>query len=103
MRSIVLTIFVVLWAVVLILTGGRFLALLVNANKDSEIIQKLHDWSDFWVKPFFNVLGIENKAVGNTGGVFEPASLLAFVVYLLIGAVIYSLLNRTTLGRFRHA
>ena len=67
------------------LTGGRFLALLAGANRDSDLIQGLYDVSEFWVEPFFNLFGLSDKAVQNTGGVFEPASLIAFMVYLMIG------------------
>ena len=95
-------IFAVLWAIVLLLVGGRFLALLVGANQDSQLIQKLYDWSDFWVKPFFNLFGLDNKAV-HGAGTFEPASLIAFVVYLAIGAIIYTLLSGVGFARLRHA
>jgi hypothetical protein len=103
MRGLLLTVFAVFWAFVLLLTGGRFLALLVNANRNSDLIDGLYDLSEFWVEPFFNVFGLTNKAVEDTGGVFEPASLLAFVVYLMIGALISMLLSGAALARFRHA
>ncbi|HET8943234.1 MAG TPA: hypothetical protein VFO59_00485, partial [Dehalococcoidia bacterium] len=74
MRGLLLTVLAVFWAVILVLTGGRFLALLAGANQDSELVQKLYDWSEFWVEPFFNMFGLGNKAVEDTGGVFEPAS-----------------------------
>ena len=85
-------------AIVLTLTGLRFLALLVDANRDSELIQKLYDYSEFWVEPFFNIFGLENQAVDG-GGTFEPASLIAFVVYLLIGGFIASILTGTFYNR----
>jgi hypothetical protein len=103
MRGLLLTVFAVFWAFVLLLTGGRFLALLVNANRDSDLIDGLYDLSQFWVEPFFNILGLGNKAVEDTGGVFEPASLIAFVVFLVIGALIWMLLSGAALARFRHA
>jgi len=103
MRSLLLTILAVIWAIVLILVGGRFVALLANANRDSELIKNLYDWSEFWVEPFFNMFGLANKAVENTGGVFEPASLIAFLVYLVIGAFVWMILSGAALTRFRHA
>lgn len=36
MRGLLLTILAALWAVLLVLTGGRFLPLLAGANQDSE-------------------------------------------------------------------
>ena len=103
MRSLLLTIFAVLWAIVLVLVGGRFVALLAGANQDSELIRNLYDWSEFWVKPFFNMFGLANKAVENTGGTFEPASLLAFAVYLIVGAFVWMILSGAAFTRFRHA
>jgi hypothetical protein len=103
MRGMLLTIFAIVWAVVLILTGGRFIALLVNANRNSDLVDGLYDLSQFWVEPFFNILGLGNKAVEDTGGVFEPASLIAFVVFLVVGALIWMLLSGAALTRFRHA
>ena len=84
------------------LTGGRFLVL-AGANPGSELIEELYDLSEFWVEPFFNMFGLDNKAVADTGGVFEPASLLAFLVYLVIGGVVWTILSGAALGRFRHA
>ena len=49
--------------------------------------------SDFWVKPFFNMFDLGNKSVNDTGGVFEPASLIAFIVYFIIGMVVLSILT----------
>lgn len=92
LRSVVTTIFALVWAVVLVLVGGRFLALLAGANTDSEIIDRLYRHSDFWVKPFFGMFDLANKTVEDTGGVFEPASLLAFIVYFVAGALIMTLL-----------
>ena len=63
MRGLLVTVFAVLWAFFLLLVGGRFLALLVNANRDSDLVDGLYDLSEFWVEPFFNVFGLTNKAV----------------------------------------
>jgi hypothetical protein len=89
----VLAVVGLVWAVILVLVGGRFLALLLDANRDSEIIDRLYRHSDFWVKPFFDILDMGNKAVEETGGVFEAASAVAFVVYFLIGALIIGVLR----------
>ncbi|HEV8574483.1 MAG TPA: hypothetical protein VGR43_07210 [Dehalococcoidia bacterium] len=103
MRSLLLTIFAVFWAIVLVLTGGRFLALLAGANADSDLVRELYDLSNFWVEPFFNMFRFDNKAVEDTGGVFEPASIIAFLVYLLLGALISTILSGAAIARFRHA
>lgn len=96
LRGVVTTIFGIFWAIVLVLTGGRFLALLANANRNSEIVSWLYRHSDFWVKPFFGMFSLANKAVGDNGGVFEPASFIAFIVYLLAGVIVMAILNTQT-------
>lgn len=92
-RNLLLTLLGLGWAAILVLTGGRFLALLVDANRDSEIIDRLYRHSDFWVKPFFNMFDLANKSVEDTGGVFEPASLIAFIVYALAGLLVFGLIG----------
>ena len=101
LRGVVTTIFGVFWAIILVLTGGRFLALLANANRDSDLVSWLYRHSDFWVKPFFGMFNLANKAVGDNGGVFEPASFIAFIVYLLAGLLVMAILNSQT-GRFHN-
>jgi hypothetical protein len=100
MRGLILTAFSVLMAVVLTLVGLRFLALLLDANRDSQLVHDLYRYSEFWVKPFFNVFGWKNQAAAG-GGTFEPASLLAFVVYLVIGAFVESILTGGVYSRWR--
>ena len=77
----------------LFMTGARFILLLLNANKANEIVHWILSRSDYWVKPFINLLSMSNKAVGDTGGVFEPASLIAFIVYAIVGSLILALLS----------
>ena len=104
-RDVLLTILSLVWAAILLLVGGRFLALLFGANPDSELVDGLYRYSDFWVKPFFNIMGLANKTVNNTGGVFEPASAIAFVVYFIVGAIVLSIVRSAASGhdsRWRH-
>lgn len=84
----------------LLMTGVRFLLLLLNASKDNEIVHWILSRSDFWVKPFVNLLHLANKTVGDTGGVFEPASLIAFIVYAVVGSLILAVLNGALFGGF---
>ncbi len=95
LRGLITTVVGLVWAAILVLVGGRFLALIVDANRDSEIVQRLYRHSDFWVKPFFGMFDLANKTVSDTGGVFEPASLIAFVVYSIAGALVLSILGAT--------
>lgn len=92
-RGVLMTILALLWAAILVLVGGRFLALLFDANRDSDLVGRLFRHSDFWVKPFFGMLGLTNEAVEQTGGVFEAASFLALVVYLVAGLVLFALIS----------
>jgi hypothetical protein len=82
----------VLWALILLLVGGRFLVLLIGANRESEIVDWVLSRGEFWVEPFFGIFGLANEAVERSGGVFEPASLIAFIVYFVVGALILRLL-----------
>ncbi len=92
-RDVLRTIASIVLAVILFLVAGRFLALLFNANKSSEIVDWIIRHSDFSVKPFFGIAGLENKAVVSTAGVLEPASAVAFLVYLVVGSIVLSLLS----------
>lgn len=98
-RSVITTILGLTWAAILILVGARFLALLVDANRASEIVDRIYRHSDFWVKPFFGMFDLSNKAVEETGGVFEPASFIAFIAYFLAGLLVMAILN-ASYGRF---
>jgi hypothetical protein len=82
----------------LFMTGARFVLLLLNANKDNEIVSWILSRSDFWVKPFVDIFNLTNEAVGDTGGVFEPASLIAFIVYAIVGSIILGALRGSLFG-----
>ena len=99
-RSLIATAFVVFLVIVLALTGLRFLALLANANRDGDLIHDLYRYSEFCVKPFFSVFGLKNRDVDG-GGTFEPASLIAFFVYLVVGGLAGSALSGMFADRFR--
>src|SRR4051812_16319819 len=91
LRNLVATVLGLLWAGIIVLVGGRFLALLVDANRDSEIVQRLFRHSDFWVKPFFGIFDLSNETVSRTGGIFEVASFVALIVYLVVGLLVIAL------------
>jgi hypothetical protein len=82
------------------MTGARFVLLLLNANKGNEIVHWILSRSDFWVKPFANLLDLSNQAVGDTGGFVEIASLIAFIVYAVIGGLLLAALNGVLFGGF---
>jgi hypothetical protein len=84
----------------LFMTGARFILLLLNANKENEIVHWILSRSDFWVKPFVNLFHLTNQAVGDTGGVVEPASLIAFIIYAIVGSLILAALSGALFGGF---
>ncbi len=102
LRSLVVTVLSLVWAAILVLVGGRFLALLFDANRTSEIVDRLYRHSDFWVKPFFGMFDLANKTVGETGGVFEPAAAIALVVYFVAGLLVMALLTSAAMPFTRH-
>jgi hypothetical protein len=93
-RGLIMAVLGLLWAMIVVLVGGRFLALLVDANRDSEIVQRLLRHSDFWVKPFFGILDLTNETVRQTGGIFEVASFIALIVYVVAGLIVFALANQ---------
>jgi len=86
----------------LFMTGARFILLLLDADKGNEIVHWILSRSDFWVKPFANLFHLSNQAVGDTGGFVEPASLIAFIVYAVVGGFILAVLNGAFFGGFGH-
>lgn len=84
----------------LFMTGARFLLLLLNANKGNDIVHWILSRSDYWVKPFVDLFQLANQGVGDTGGFVEPASLIAFIVYAVVGGFILAALNGGLTGRF---
>jgi hypothetical protein len=83
-----------LWAFVLLLVGARFIMLLVNANRDSAIVEWVLNRSQFWVEPFFGIFNLTNEAIGTTGSVVEPASIVAFLVYAIVGGIVLRVLGQ---------
>jgi hypothetical protein len=102
LRSLVSTAVAIVWAIILVLVGGRFLALLVDANRDSELVSRLYRHSDFWVKPFVGMFDLSDKTVHATSGVFEPASFFAFIFYFVAGAVVMSILSWSVVPGLGH-
>ena len=97
---ILTTLVSIFWAFLLFMTGARFLILLLNIDRSNEIVDWILRHSDYWVKPFFHLLHLANKGIG-TGGFIEWASLIAFIVYLVVGRIILNLLGRASWGGVR--
>jgi hypothetical protein len=93
-------------AFLLFMTGARFILLLLDANKGNEIVHWILSRSDFWVKPFASLFDLSNQAVRETGGFIEPASLIAFLVYAVVGGLALAAMNGMLFGGrrlLRHA
>ena len=82
--------------------AGSQVALLLGAERSSDLVDRLYQHSDLWVRPFYNLFGFRNEALGG-GSVFEPASLFAFIVYFLVGSLLLSLFSGRLFHRFQHA
>ena len=82
----------------LFMTGARFLILLFNADRGNEVVDWILTKSDFWVKPFLELLSLENRGIEETGGFVEPASAIALVVYLVAGALAIRVLRSASAG-----
>lgn len=85
-------------AFLLFMTGARFLIFLFDVDRSSKAVDWILRKSDFWVKPFADLFDLGNKAVTETGGFFEPASLIAFVVYLVVGGLVIGLIRNASYG-----
>ena len=74
--------------------GFRLAFLLGNANPANGFVDFIYDVTDPLVEPFQGI--IANEAVD--GGIFEPASLIAMVVYLVGAALLIAVLLVLTSG-----
>jgi uncharacterized protein YggT (Ycf19 family) len=74
-------------AVVEVILGFRLGFLLANANASNGFVDFIYDISDPLTDPFQGI--ISNRSVD--GGVFEPASVIAMLVYLVAGALLIAL------------
>jgi len=82
----------IVFGVIELLVGFRFLFLLFGANSASTFVQWVYQVSGPLVAPFEVVFGhTVNTVQGVSGSVFEIASLLALIVYGVIGGIVLSL------------
>jgi uncharacterized membrane protein len=77
-----------------VLIGLRFVFLLLGASFDSSFVRWVYDVSHPLVAPFGTIFGHTAHPVAGTipGSFFEPASLIALVVYAVVGGVLLRLL-----------
>jgi YggT family protein len=74
--------------------GLRFLFLLLGASAQSSLVAWIYSVTQPLVTPFTAIFGHSTAAAPGTlaGSVFEPASLIALIVYGIIGGFILRML-----------
>lgn len=72
------------------LIGTRFVLLLSGAGVGNSFVDFIYDVSDPFVSPFEGIF--DNQTVGDDG-IFEPASLIALIVYPIIALLLGALLR----------
>jgi hypothetical protein len=85
----------VILTALLFLVGGRFIALLVAADR-TDLVAWILRHSDFWVRPFSHMFGLQNASAPG-GGTFEFASLVAFGAYFIAGGIAIAIASRLLL------
>lgn len=78
----------IVFGLIELLVGLRFLFLLFGANAGATFVQWVYQISAPLVAPFEVVFGHTVNTIQGSGSVFEIASLLALVVYGVIGGLI---------------
>ena len=68
----------------------RFVLRLFGASTESNFVQFIYDISQPLVTPFF---GIFNSDITYGAGAFELETLIAMIVYMLVGYIIVALVN----------
>lgn len=76
-----------LLGVVEVVIGARFVLRLLGANADAGFAQFIYGLSAPLVAPFLGLFG----TIQTQGSVFEPQSLIALVVYALVGWLVVKL------------
>lgn len=73
----------------------RFVLLFVGANAANSFVTWVYDWSSPFVAPFANIFGQHVTTTGQgvvTQSIFDWTTLIALVIYALIGALLARLL-----------
>src|SRR5437870_5253804 len=85
-------------AAVEVMLGFRLGFLLAGANPSNGFVDFIYDISDPLAEPFQGI--VSNRGVD--GGTFEPASIIAMLVYLVAGALLIALILATRSGLVPH-
>ena len=91
-----------MWSIVSLIFGAielgiglRFLFLLLGASSQSLFVEWIYNVTHPLVAPFSAIFGSTTASVptGLSGSVFEPASLIALIVYGVIGGFVLRMLS----------
>lgn len=80
-----------------LVTGFRFVLLLVGANPSAPFVAWIYNWSEPFVAPFSGILGQQSVVAGQGAvaqSVFDWTALVAVVVYAVIAALLARLVSR---------
>jgi hypothetical protein len=83
----------VIFGAIELLVGLRFILLLLGANPSTAFVSWIYGWSTPFVAPFAGILGQPITAPSGTvvQGVFEPSTLIALIVYAVVGGILFRL------------
>jgi len=73
------------------LLAFRFIFKLLGANPRSPFVDFIYDLSAPVISPFVNIFSRTSVPGIETGAVFEPATLVAMIVYMLIARILVEL------------
>ncbi len=86
----------IIFGLIEFLVGFRFAFLLLGANPASTFVARIYDWSTPLVTPFAGILGqsVTTPVGAVVHGTFEPASLIALIVFATIGGILLKVTSR---------
>lgn len=81
----------VIFGLIEFLVSLRFVFLFLGANPATPFVDWIYDWSGWLVAPFAGILGqpVTTPAGTVVHGVFEPSSLVALIVYAVVGGLMF--------------
>ena len=83
----------VLFGLLEVLLGLRLIFKLLGANPGSGFVDAVYAWSEPFVSPFYGIFSAATTTGVETTAVFEPATLIAMLIYAIIAWAIVRLLT----------
>jgi hypothetical protein len=88
------SIVVVLFSLIEVLLGFRFIFKLTGANPTNVFVKGLYDFTQFFVGIFQGIFSNSTTAGAETKAVFEPGTLIAIIVVALIAWGVIKLMSQ---------